>query len=88
MKLIKVKYAMGLLPVDRLERSTRKNYNLTFKLISLRKPRKYYLPYNLSKIKTLLLNALRRQNPVVLKACSLMLQVLLLNIHITTEDLL
>lgn len=73
------KYEMGLLPVDCSMQSTRKNYNLTFKLISLRKHRNYYLPYFLSKIKTLLLNALRRQNPVVLKACSLILQVLLIN---------
>ena len=73
------KYEMGLLPVDRCERSTRENYNLTTKLISLRNHRNYYLPYFLSKIKILLLNLLRGQSPVVLKACSVILQVLLIN---------
>lgn len=70
------KYAMGLFPVDCLQ-STRENYNLTTKLISLRNHRNYYLPYFLSKIKTLSLNLLRGQSPVVLKACSV-LQVLLI----------
>ena len=69
---------MGLFPVDCLQ-STRENYNLTTKLISLRKNRNYYLPYFLSKIKTLLLNLLTRQSSVVLKACSVLLQVLLIN---------
>jgi len=73
-----IKYAMGLLPVDCFKRSTRENYNLTTKLISLRNHRNICLPY-LSMIKTLLLNALRRQNPVVLKACNVLLQVLLIN---------
>jgi len=72
------KYEMGLLPVDCSMQSTRKNYNLTFKLISLRNHRNY-LPYFLSKIKTLLLNLLRGQSPVVLKACSVILQVLLID---------
>ena len=77
MKDLNNKNAMGLLPVDRFERSTQENYNLTTKLIS-RNHRNYYLPYFLSKIKALLLNLLRGQSPVVLKACSLMLQVLLI----------
>ena len=72
------KYEMGLLPVDRFERSTQENYYLTIKLIS-RNHRNYYLPYFLSKIKILLLNLLRGQSPVVLKACSVILQVLLIN---------
>lgn len=64
-------YEMGLLPVDRFARSERNNYNLTFKLISLRKPRNYP-PNNLSRIKMLILNKmLSRRSSVVSKGLRL-----------------
>lgn len=72
---------MGLLPaVDRSKRSTQDNYNLTSKQYCLRNLNYYYLPFNLSKINTLLLIVIISwQKSVVSKACSEMLQVLLIN---------
>lgn len=72
---------MGLLPVDCVKRSTQENYNLTSKQYCLRNLNYYYLPFNLSKINTLLLIVIISwQKSVVSKACSgLLLQVLLIN---------
>lgn len=74
------KNAMGLLPVDCFMRSTRNNYNLTYKLQSLRKT-SCYLPYFTIKIdfKTILNTLLSWQNTVELKACGVLPQVLLTN---------
>lgn len=49
-------YEMGLFSVDRF-RSTQNNYNLTTKQYCLRNHQNY-LPNNLSKINTLLLNVM------------------------------
>lgn len=71
---------MGLLPVDRFKRSTRKNFIFTTKLTSLRKHQIYNLPFNSFKIKALILNIIFSwQIPVVSKACGLVSQVLLIN---------
>ena len=72
------KYAMGLFPVGCVERP-QENYNLTSKQYCLRNQNYYYLSDNLSKINNLLLNViLRWQKSVVSKACSVLLQVLLI----------
>ena len=70
---------MGLFPVDCFRRSTRNNYNLTYKLQSLRKT-SCYLPYfTIKKILKIALNTLLRwQNTVELKACGVLPQVLLI----------